>query len=159
MHMNITRHSQTFKELVARLQSGELTRAQAAAAYGLNPGTLASWLLRSKVGESTRTKVGDKFLYGAAAEFAERLDPNIAKLLDEATEKVLDGTFKSCLAAHKAYPGVVLGTLTARVRKARLAQGLPIGRQGKKAQPEPIKPMPRTPEQLNERLGFDVELR
>jgi homospermidine synthase len=134
-HMNITRHSQTFKELVARLQSGELTRAQAAVAYGVNPGTLAKWLLRSKVGESTRTKVDGKFLYGAAAEFADRLDPKIARLLEEATKKVLDGTFRSCLAAHRAYPDVVLGTLTARVRKARLAQGLPIGRQGKKPPP------------------------
>lgn len=156
--MKITRTSPSFKVLVARLQSGELTRAQAAAEYGVPLGTLNVWLSRSKVGESTRLK--ERTLHGAAADLANSLDPKIAKLLDEATQKVLDGTYKSCLAASKAYPDVVLGTLTTRVRKARLAQGLPIGRQGKKAQPEaPLKPMPRTPEEVAARLGFPAEMR
>jgi len=150
------RNDTTFKEMVSRITSGELTRLQAADTYQIKPGTLNAWIRRSKLDVPKQKRVA----YGAAADLAANLDPRIAKLLDEATEKVLDGTFKSCLAAHKAYLGVALGTLTARVRKARLAQGLPIGRQGKKPLPDaPLKPMPRTPEQLNERLGFDVELR
>jgi hypothetical protein len=72
---------------------------------------------------------------------ALRFDPEIARQLDEAAKKVLDGTYRSCLAAHKDYPDVVLGTLTVRVKKARIAQGLPIGRQGKK-NPKPMTQMP-----------------
>ena len=149
------RNDPTFKEMVSRITSRELTRLQAADTYQIKPNTLNAWLRRSKIDAPKQTRIA----YGAAAELADRLDPNIAKLLDEATQKVLDGTLKSCLAASAAYPGISLSTLTARVRKARLAAGLPIGRQGKKPPPEPTKPMPRTPEQLNERLGFDVELR
>lgn len=149
------RNDTTFKEMVSRITSGELTRLQAADIYQIKPNTLNAWVSRSKLDVPKQKRVA----YGAAAEAAERLDPEIAKLLDEATLKVLDGTFKSCLAAQKTYPDVNLGTLTKRVRKARLAQGLPIGRQGKKAQPEQTKPIPRTPEALNARLGFAVELR
>jgi hypothetical protein len=125
------RNDTTFKEMISRINSGELTRLQAADVYKIKPNTLNAWVIRSKLDVPKQKRVA----YGAAAEAAERLDPNIAKLLDEATAKVLDGTFRSCLAAHAEYPGIVLGTLTKRVRKARLAQGLPIGRQGKKPPP------------------------
>jgi hypothetical protein len=151
------RNDSTFKELVSRITSGELTRLQAADIYGVNPGTLKVWLNRSNLSDATRLK--ERPLHGAALGWMT-IDPETARLLEDAAQKVLDGTFKSCLAAHASYPSLSLSTLTARVRKARLAQGLPIGRQGKKPQQEPTPaPMPRTPEQLNARLGFDVKLR
>lgn len=153
----MNRHSPQFKELVGRLQSGELTRAQAAEIYGINPMTLAKWLVRSKVGESTRTKAEGQ-LYGAAIEKLNSLDPAVAEALAEATQKVVDGVYPSCLAAHKDYPGVSLSTLTARVRKARVAKGLPIGRQGKAQTPPPVQTIPQTHQELEERLGFKVRL-
>lgn len=150
------RNDSTFKEMVSRISSGELTRLQAAEVYQIKANTLNAWLRRSKIDAPKQKRVA----YGAAAEMAANLDPTIAKLLDEATAKVLDGTFKSCLEAHKSYPDVSLSTLTARVRKARIAKGLPIGRQGKpKPAEEPIKAMPRTNDEVNERLGFPVDLR
>lgn len=150
------RNDTTFKEMVSRVSSGELTRLQAADIYQIKPNTLNAWVRRSKLDVPKQKRVA----YGAAAEAADRLDPQIAKLLEEITQKVLDGTFRSCLSAQKAHPELNLGTLTKRVRKARLAQGIPIGRQGAPKQAEPAhKPLPRTREELNERLGFAVELR
>lgn len=150
------RNDPTFKEMVSRITSGELTRLQAADTYQIKPNTLNAWLRRSKIDAPKQTRIA----YGAAADLMARLDPNIAKLLDEATQRVLDGTFKSCLEAQKSYPDVSLSTLTVRVRKARIAKGLPIGRQGWPKPPEaPVKALPGTPEEVNERLGFPVSLR
>lgn len=116
----MNRHSPEFKELVARLQSGELTRAQACDIYGLQRDTLSTWLTRSKVGASTRTKT--RPLAGSAKQFVESMDPQYVLLLNDLVAKVLSGEYRSCRAAHLANPQVPLSTLTVRVRKARKAQ-------------------------------------
>lgn len=145
------RNDSTFKEMVARIQSGELTRAQAANTYNLNPGTLNVWLGRSKLNETTKMSV--RPLHGATADLVNNLDPEIAAKLAEATRKVLDGTFKSCLAAHGTYPELSLSTLTARVRKARLSEAL----MGVK---KPVaKLLPLTNEEITTALGFSAEFR
>lgn len=129
--MNITRHSEKFKELADQMHSGAITREQMADTCGVKVGTLGVWLTRSKLTKKNNAD-GTKKLHGSAADNAARLSPETAKLLDDLTKKVLDGTYKSCLAAHTDHKDVSLSTLTVRVRKARIAQGLPIGRQGKK---------------------------
>lgn len=153
--MHMKRNDKTFKEMVSRIQSGELTRIKAAEVYNVKAHTLNVWIARSKLDVPKQKPKA----YGAAAELDANLDPTIAKLLEEAAQKVLDGTFKSCLAAHKEYQDLSLSTLTARVRKARLAQGLPIGRQGKKI-PAPTTSTPltiaRNQQELSQILGFEV---
>jgi len=144
------RNDTTFKEMVARIQSGELTRVQAADTYNLNPGTLNVWLSRSKLNETTKMAV--RPLHGATADLVNNLDPEIAAKLAEATQKVLDGTFKSCLAAHAAYPELSRSTLTARVRKARLALE-------PKPAPQKVPKPPLTNDEIAAAIGFNVEFR
>lgn len=107
--------------MVARIQSGELTRAQAAQTYGINLGTLGVWLSRSKVNTTTRAP---RKLHGAALGWAIT-DPDKVKLLDEAVAKVLAGEM-SATKASEIYPTLALATIALRVRKARLAAGQPV---------------------------------
>ncbi|MDO9236198.1 MAG: hypothetical protein Q7U28_09235 [Aquabacterium sp.] len=115
--VSITRNSKEFRELVSRLQAGTLTRAQAAAEYGINPGTLGVWLSRSKVRSP-------KALHGAALGWAIT-DPDKIKLLNEAVAKVLAGEV-SATKASEMYPTLALATIAFRVRKARIAAGQPV---------------------------------
>lgn len=125
----MNRHSQEFLQLVERLKSGELTRKQACDEYSIHPGTLSSWLLRSNLNEVTRLKTKD--LYGEAAKKV-LTDPVVVGELEEATKKVLSGEIPSCLAASRVYKNIKLGTLTVRVRKARLAAGQEVVRRSKR---------------------------
>lgn len=112
--------SPQFNEMISRLQSGELTRNQAAAEYGIGIGTLNVWISRKKLA-GTIPAVG---LSGAALEWAET-DPDKVNARRQATARVLSGEI-SALAAAKEYPGMSPTTLALDVRKARIAQGLPV---------------------------------
>jgi len=142
------RNDPTFKEMVARILSGELTRMQAADLYQIRANTLNIWLARGKIDAPKRKRIA----YGATADLVNNLDPEIAAKLAEATQKVLDGTFKSCLAAHAAYPELSRSTLTARVRKARLALE-------PKPAPQKVPKPPLTNDEIAAAIGFNVEFR
>jgi hypothetical protein len=43
------RNDPSFREMIGRIRSGELTRKQAAAAYGITTGLLNVWIQRSKI--------------------------------------------------------------------------------------------------------------
>lgn len=107
------RNDKTFKEMVSRIQSGELTRSQAADAYNIKVNTLNVWLGRSRL---TVPKTRSKELRGAAVEWSNNVDYTA---LNSAVASVLDGTYKSCYAAQRAFPTVKLSTLTLKVRQAR----------------------------------------
>lgn len=114
------RNDKTFKEMVARISSGELTRAKAAELYGINLGTLNVWISRSGVGKETRSP---HKLHGAALGWAST-DPNRAKALKEATDKVLSGDLSLDDATEKfKMEGVARATLARSVRAARVAAG------------------------------------
>lgn len=121
------RNDATFKEMVARLQSGELTRDQAADAYGINPGTLNVWISRSKLGDTIPNLQG-KSRAGAAVHWPE-LTPDEVSATEAAIARVLAGEV-SALAATKADPRISASTLAKRVRKARIDRGIPV--QGRK---------------------------
>ncbi len=142
------RNDPTFKEMVARILSGELTRMQAADLYQIRANTLNIWLARGKIDAPKQKRIA----YGATADLVNNLDPEIAAKLAEATQKVLDGTFKSCLAAHAAYPELSRSTLTARVRKARLALE-------PKPAPQKVPKPPLTNDEIAAAIGFNVEFR
>jgi hypothetical protein len=117
------RNDTQFKALVARLQAGELTRQQAADLHGVKYETLCQWLRRSKVDLIPRE---DKGLTGYAVELKKRLaDPDIKAALDSAVARVLAGEI-SALAASREDPRINHRTLAVYVRKAKLAQGLPV---------------------------------
>ena len=112
--------SPEFTEMICRLQSGELTRKQAAAAYSIDIGTLNVWISRKGLADS----IPKQGLAGAAREWAEK-DPDKVKARREAAARVLSGEI-SAMAAAKEYPGMSHVTLALDVRKARIAQGLPV---------------------------------
>lgn len=124
------RNDPTFKEMVSRLQAGELTRKRAAEEYGLNLGTLMVWLGRSKVtgiprDNAWRASNPDKVNAMNSHLIGQKLTGEAAKALYNATERVLRGEI-SALAAAKADPRISARTLASRVRKARLERGLPV---------------------------------
>lgn len=121
------RNDKTFKEMVARLQSGEITRHQAADIYQIGYGTLGVWLSRSGVAKSTAGRLpdGSRRLHGAALERSRSLSPDKAKALDAAVARVLAGEI-SALAAEAENPDLSARTIAQRVRKARIDQGLPV---------------------------------
>lgn len=139
------RNDPTFKEMVARLQSGELTRNQAAEAYGLKPNTLITWLLRSKIDIPRDSSAG---LRGAALTWTKD-DPVRKAALAEAVAKVLSGELTGDQAfAIYADKGVARATLFLEVRKILAAQGIKRrpGRPPKvPRQPLPVTPPPLTP--------------
>ena len=109
--------SKQYYEMISRIQSGELNRAQASEVYAVNLGTLGCWIARDKLGKSTR--LPNRPLVGMAAQRVAAVDPVKAKLLVEVTQKVLSGEISSCNKAAGMYPDISLSTLTVRVRKAR----------------------------------------
>jgi hypothetical protein len=115
----MTRDDATFKEMVLRLQAGDLTRAQAAEQYGLKYNTLCQWLKRSNLASSIpMAPVEHQF---------KKTDPEIERATQAAVELVLNG-LSSALAA--ARPGVTLShrEISRRVRMRRLALGRPVKR-------------------------------
>lgn len=128
------RNDQTFKEMVSRITAGELTRQQAADSYGVNYGTLCVWLGRSNLNAQTARKATGipKPLAGAALGW-NVTDPNKAKVLEEATARVISGEFSVTEASEK-YPDLALSTLSKRVRKERMAAGYPVQKRRTRAQ-------------------------
>lgn len=125
----MNRHSPEFKALVKRLQAGELTRKDAAEQAGLSYGTLSVWLSRSGVTaaipDNRRTNHADKpFEPHAAVLNGAEMTPDKAKALNAAVDKVLAGGTSARAAA--AEMGVSHVTVAAKVRKIRIAQGLPV---------------------------------
>lgn len=110
-----------FQEILARIRSGELTRAQAAAEYGLNPGSLNTWISRSGQAHTLPSRRGKA---GTAAERAEK-DPDKVAAMEAAVKRVLTGEI-SALAMAQLDPRVNPRTLAAKVRQARLKAGLPV---------------------------------
>lgn len=110
------RNDSKFKEMVLRIQSGELTRHEAAEAYGIGYGTLGVWLSRSKLNSSTaRRKVdGTKARYGVASEWPV-LDKDA---VDAAVQRVLSGEI-SARALCMQDPTFRYSTLVRKVQKAR----------------------------------------
>lgn len=86
--MCMKRNDAQFQEMVSRISSGELTRAQAAEVYQVKPGTLGVWLARS--GVYSKSPDGPKKLHGAAVKWADT-DPDKAKAYEEAVMMVLKG--------------------------------------------------------------------
>lgn len=125
------RNDTTFKEMVSRIESGELTRRQAADTYGIKYGTLCVWLGRSELAEKTRLK--GKPLHGAALGWA-KLDPDKAKRLDEAAHMAIHGEL-SVTQVSKLFPDIAAATLTKRVRKDREKIGLPVQRRNRRNHP------------------------
>ena len=151
--MNITRHSEVFKAAAARVIAGHSTKEEEGALIGVKPNTFAVWMSRS--GMTSRVNPdGTKKLAGAALGWGIA-DSDKSKALDDATRRVMSGELRASDVV-KLYPELAdepdknRATVAARVRRARVAKGLPVGPQGRR---------PQKPEQVNERLGFDVELR
>ena len=122
------RNDTTFKLMVSRLQSGEITREQACAEYGVGYGTLCVWLGRSKL-NATIPHPGWKPdrarpMVGAAAEWTP-LDEDTKKAIEAAVVRVIAGEI-SALAVAKEDPRINHRTLTKAVRKAKIAAGIPV---------------------------------
>lgn len=120
------RNDPTFRAMVARIASGEISRRQAAAIYNVNYGTLGVWLNRSGFGEATaykgaRTRKAGRA--GAAVGWPE-MSQEVRAKLDAAAERVLSGA-SSARSESMADPEIKLSTLTIKVRKIRQARGLP----------------------------------
>lgn len=115
------RNDPTFKEMVSRIASGELTRKQAAEAYGINYGTLCVWLGRSDLNAETVQRGPkahrDRTAHGAATLWPT-LPPEVVAALDAAVARVMAGE-STALGESKADPRIKLSTLTQRVQKAR----------------------------------------
>lgn len=109
-----------FKSMILRLQSGEITRNQAADAYGIRLGTLNMWISRKKL-SSTIPATG---LAGTALERAET-DPDKVNARRQAAARVLAGEI-SALAVAREYPGLSHRTIAQDVRKARIKLGQPV---------------------------------
>lgn len=124
------RNDPTFKEMVSRIESGELTRLQAADTYGINPGTLNVWLSRSNLAEKTRLK--ERPLHGAALGWV-KLDPDRAKLLDEVVARVVAGELTVTQAAREN-PTLVLMTISTKVRQRQEELGLPMRKRRTRAE-------------------------
>ncbi len=145
------RNDPTFKEMVARILSGELTRKQAADAYGIKENTLTHWLLRGKIATPKQPKV----LAGAALEWTKP-DPVRRAALDEAVSRVLSGELTGDQAfALYADQGVARATLFYEVRKILAKQGVvrPRGRPPVNPPvilppPEPYRPPELTPDPM-----------
>lgn len=115
------RNDQTFQEMVSRIKSGELTRKQAATAYGIEYGTLCVWLGRSGLNAETVAKGPLAHRRGAAHGAATNwpvLSPETSAALDAALARVLAGE-TTAQGESKADPRIKLTTLTQRVRSAR----------------------------------------
>lgn len=128
----INRHSQEFKDLAAKILSGELSRLEASNQYGINPGTLAVWMSRSNL--TSKGPDGVKKLHGAALESAIT-DPDKVKLLEEAVARVLDGELSATEAAEK-YPTLAQVTIAKRVRKYRQEHGMTVQKRRTRAEME-----------------------
>jgi len=121
------RNDPTFKEMVARMQSGELTRKQAADTYGVRENTLVVWLGRSGIEVPRAPKQG---LHGDAVNWTKD-DPVRSQALQEAFEEVLAGTLTARTAVIKyGDRGVAYTTIAQMVRNHLAAQGIkrPPGR-------------------------------
>lgn len=114
-------HDASFNEMVGRLKSGELTRAQAATVYGLNPGTLGVWLSRAGLTGQLPSLQGK---VGRAAEIAQT-DPVLIAAMDAAVAKVVGGEI-SALEAARQDPRLSARTIAHKVRQFRQRQGLPV---------------------------------
>lgn len=112
------RNDTTFKEMVSRIQSGELTRNQASEAYNVKRGTLDKWLNRSRIA----TPPLPKALYGAALTWVKD-DPVRAAALKAAIDDVLTN-HTSLDQVIKKYPGVARSTVAVEVRKVLASQGI-----------------------------------
>lgn len=112
--------------MVARLQTGELTREQASIEYQVDYGTLCVWLGRSKLNATIPRPKPDKAepLAGAALKW-NTLDEETVKAMDAAVVRVLSGE-TSALAASKADPRINARTLAQKVRSAKIAAGAPL---------------------------------
>lgn len=128
------RNDPTFKEMVSRIASGELTRKQAAEAYDLNLGTLHVWVQRSKLA-LPKAPTGAKALAGAALEW-KNTDPVRIKALEDACNEALSGslTVDQAVAKYKEQ-GVARATLQRMVR-ARLDESGVQRKRGPKSEPE-----------------------
>lgn len=123
----MNRHSPEFKALVKRLESGEITRNQAVQESGLAYSTLTTWLARTgaAIPDNRRTNHADKpFTPHAAVLNGAEMTPDKANALNAAVDKVLAGGTSARAAAAEF--GVSHVTVAAKVRKIRLAQGLPV---------------------------------
>lgn len=134
------RNDATFKEMVTRLQSGAISRAQACDEYGLKYVTLSAWLIRSKLNDSVPRAGalhGARALHGVAKELAESVDADKAARINSAVARVLAGEI-SARAASKEDPTLSSRTLAARVLKAKKAAGVPIPKRTRR--PDPTTP-------------------
>jgi hypothetical protein len=115
----ITRHDTAFVEAARRVACGASTREQESAALGVNPGTFAVWMSRSKI-TASRNPDNVKKLHGAALGWVTT-DPDKAKAMDEATARVLAGEITSTQAARD-YPELAdaRAAIAARVRRAKV---------------------------------------
>lgn len=119
------RNSQAFNTMVSRITSGEISRRQAAAIYGINYGTLGVWLNRSNVNEATAFK-GDAAKRGTRAGAAlgwPSLPESVRVKLDEAADRVVAG-ISTAKEEADADPDIKLSTLNIRVRQRGVAMGL-----------------------------------
>jgi len=111
----------TFKEMISRIASGELTRKQAAQTYDLDIGTLNSWISRHNLSDSLPSMRGKA---GYAKQLSDKyaIDTNA---YEKAVARVLSGEI-SALALSEETPGIKAGTLAKKVRQARIRAGLPV---------------------------------
>ena len=121
------RNDATFKEMVARLQAGEITKEQACSLYDLKPNTLNSWLRRSKLlGTVPRPRQPPEEAARQRANLVSTpLPPEIQAAMDAAVARVLAGEL-SARAASIEDPRLSSRTLADKVRKVRLEKGLPV---------------------------------
>lgn len=148
------RNDATFKEMVARLQAGEITKEQACSLYDLKPNTLNSWLRRSKLlGTVPRQRQPPEEAARQRANLVSMpLTPEIQAAMDAAVARVLAGEL-SARAASIEDPRLSSRTLADKVRKVRLEKGLPVqARRTRTNYPSsPFVPAPPPPRPLTSR--------
>lgn len=126
----VKRNDPSFREMIGRIRSGELTRKQAAAAYGITTGLLNVWIQRSKItglprDTEWRQRNPDKVKELADHLIGKPLSPEVQALMDAAVARVLAGEV-SARAAAAEDPRLSHRTLARNVRRERLKAGLPV---------------------------------
>ncbi len=145
------RNDPTFREMIRRIDSLEITRAQACDLYGVSLGTLNVWISRSKL----KLARAPKPLAGAALEWANN-DPVRRAALDEAISRVVSGELTGDQAfALYAGQGVARATLFYEVRKILAKQGIvrprgrpPVNPPAILPPPEPYRPPELAPDPM-----------
>lgn len=112
------RNDPTYKAMISRIKSGELSRKQAAEEYGINPVTLNAWIVRSKEVLPDRRSSREVIDPRLEAMGVVALTPERKQALLDAVQRVIRGGI-SCNQAAKNDPTITMSYLARLVRKEK----------------------------------------